>query len=171
MSLLNVQFKLLALEMNVSEFDCGDKDLNDFLKNEANDHARTLLAKTTVAITSEGQIAGYFALSSDAVRLTDDEKRGFDVRKRYAEYPAVKIGRMAIDKRFQGKGIGRVLIETVAGIARNDLPNIGSRFLTVDAYPAANAFYEKNGFTNNLLKNKPGRHTVSKRYDLLNPKP
>ena len=124
----------------------------------------------TVALTPEGQVVGYLSLSCDAVKLTDLERSGFDARKRYGEYPALKIGRMAVHKNHHSQGVGRALIQYAVGMGWQLKLKTGCRFLTVDAYPNANPFYEKLGFTDNLSKNKPGRQTISKRYDLLNPK-
>lgn len=170
METLSVSFFALKTEMKVAGFDCGDAELNGFLVNDALAHQTQQLAQTSVAVQN-GEIIGYVSLLCDAVKLGDDERASFDSRKRYAEYPAVKIGRMGVSTRYKGKGVGMALLRFAVGMAGVIAQTAGCRFLTVDAYPAANSFYERFGFANNLLKNKPGRRTVSKRFDLLNPKP
>lgn len=166
----SVSFTALTPEMVVTGFDCGDAELNNFLLHDAIAHQTQCLATTALAVC-DGKIVGYVSLLCDSVKLDSSEKTVFIDAKRYAEYPAIKIGRMAVDKTSQGLGIGRKLLEYAHAIARKENQNTGCRFLTVDAYPAAENFYHAYGFTNNLTKNKPGRRTTSKRYDLLNPKP
>ena len=60
-------------------------------------------------------------------------------------YPAMKIGRFAIDLTQRKKGLGSSLLDIVKYSLRND-PQSGCRFITVDAYNDAIAFYQKNGF-------------------------
>ena len=66
---------------------------------------------------------------------------------RYAELPAVKIGRLGVSGEYQRKGVGTILINLGKQIftTRN---RTGCRFITVDAYndPAVMGFYENNDF-------------------------
>lgn len=67
---------------------------------------------------------------------------------KYETFPAVKIARLAIDKSLQGKFFGRKLLDwCINHVQLAIMPNIGCRFLVVDAKQGSIGFYEKNGFT------------------------
>jgi len=59
-------------------------------------------------------------------------------KKRRKSYPAVKIGRLAVSKKFANKGIGTMIIETIKEFYKNSyLQYAGCRFIIVDAYKNA----------------------------------
>jgi predicted N-acetyltransferase YhbS len=55
------------------------------------------------------------------------------------------IGRLAADTRYQGQGVGSLLI--FDAIARIDALDAGVHVIVVDAYERARSFYRKFGFT------------------------
>lgn len=61
------------------------------------------------------------------------------------QYPAMKIGRFAVNKDLNKKGIGSSLLDIIKYSLVNN-PQSGCRFITVDAYNTAIDFYLKNGF-------------------------
>ena len=64
---------------------------------------------------------------------------------RYPVVPAVRLGRLAIDRRFQGRGLGSALIADAA--MRAIRSEIAAAFLVVEAKDeTAAAFYLHNGF-------------------------
>jgi predicted N-acetyltransferase YhbS len=67
---------------------------------------------------------------------------------RYADYPAVKIARLAVDNELQGLGVGGQLVDFAVGITeRHVAPHAGCRFLVVDAKPNSAGFYSRKGFS------------------------
>jgi hypothetical protein len=107
-------------ETHISSFDCGDIDLNEFLLNDAKNYLKSMLA-VTYLIKIKDKITAYFCLSYDGLTRTtiiaDEEKalwnkvgRKIPNSKRRKTYPAVKIGRLAVDKSFVGSGVGRQMI-------------------------------------------------------------
>ncbi|MDO8554265.1 MAG: GNAT family N-acetyltransferase [Candidatus Micrarchaeota archaeon] len=156
---LSAGFDLLA-------FDCGDSDLNSFLKDDALLYQNGALAITYLCL-HKNQIVGYFSLSSDSIRLDLGEKEAMsEPKQRLGEYPAVKIGRLAVHKNFAKLGIGTFLVKVAMGkIASSILKEIGCRFVTVDAYEKAIDFYMKLGFVQNLAKKR--KSGLSMRYDLI----
>jgi GNAT superfamily N-acetyltransferase len=157
-SIADKNLKLIRLEDDtpLSSFDCGDADLNEFLLNDAKNYLKAMLA-VTYLLQSEEQTVAYFCLSYDSLtrnlNLTDEDKalwnkvgRKIPNSKRRRNYPAVKIGRLAVDKRYSGMGIGRIIIDTVAIMYINEPHHAACRFITVDAYRSALNFYEKNDF-------------------------
>lgn len=94
----------------------------------------------------------YFSLLADKISFSPDEKsvwnrlnRNIPNPKRRKNYPAVKIGRLAVNERFAGEGVGTFLLDSIK-YAFTTVKRLGCRFLTVDALDSATAFYEKNGF-------------------------
>ena len=65
--------------------------------------------------------------------------------KRRKEYPAVKIGRIAVSKEYAGMQIGKMILLQIKHVF-STMRRSACRFLTVDAYAAAVPFYEKCGF-------------------------
>jgi hypothetical protein len=99
----------LAQDSNIKPFECADKDLNDFLLNDAKNYLNSMLAVTYVIQNNEETIA-YFSLSNDSLSKNDDESpvwnrlnRNIPNEKRRHTYPAVKIGRLAVSGKHQGK--------------------------------------------------------------------
>ena len=99
----DVDIASLSKIYNLSDFDCGDIDLNEFLKIDSFRYHQRKLASTMLVIY-EDKIAGFFALCADAIKLVECEKERCDISdKPLQEYPAVKIVRLAVDKKYQGK--------------------------------------------------------------------
>ena len=152
------KIKVVRLEVDtpISSFDCGDIDLNDFLQNDAKNYLKSMLA-VTYLIKFENEIAAYFCLSYDGLTrttiLTAEEKslwnkvgRKIPNSKRRKTYPAVKIGRLAVNKKFSGIGLGTQMLLSVREMYLSEPHHAGCRFITVDAYRSALPFYERNDF-------------------------
>jgi GNAT superfamily N-acetyltransferase len=149
-----MDWKLVRLtqDANIKTFECADKDLNDFLLNDAKNYLKAMLAVTYVIQNDEEAIA-YFSLSNDNLSKHDKKNpiwnrlnRSIPNEKRRHTYPAVKIGRLAVSGKHQGKGFGTHIISMVRKIYIHDMQRAGCRFMTVDAYRDALPFYEKNKF-------------------------
>ena len=119
-----VSILLLTEGYPIKPFDCEDEDLNDFLFNEATPYQKELLATTFVMENNE-QTLGYYSLLNDSLQLREDmfasqsQFRKFlrelmPYPKRHLKtIPALKIGRLAIDKSFKGKGLGSVIMANI----------------------------------------------------------
>lgn len=150
-----LQLRRLGESDVVTGFDCGDNDLNDFITTDAPLYYRVRIATSYVLEDGEnGDVIGYFSLAHDRISLTDFpsnsaynrfRKRFFAQGKLFKSYPALKICRLATDKKYHGEGIGAMLVNTIIGSYRND-NKAGCRFITVDAYADALPFYFKQGF-------------------------
>lgn len=145
----------LKLGDTVSEFDCGDEDLNDFLINESHLYREALLSVTYVVERKDGsEILAYFSLSNDKISISDFESRTdfnrfrkhkFVNEKRLRSYPAIKIGRLGVSGKIRGESVGTYLLEFIQQYFITDNKS-GCRFVTVDAYVNAIPFYIKNGY-------------------------
>ncbi|MBI2668287.1 GNAT family N-acetyltransferase [Candidatus Woesearchaeota archaeon] len=160
----DVEIKELSNIYDLSGFDCEDDDLNEFLKKDAFEYRKELIAKTFLVIYKE-QVIGFFSVMNDAVKLRTEESSFLNVQHLH-EYPSLKIGRLAVDKRFKKQGIGRICIDFIVGLGMVINETSACRFITVDSYPLSVGFYEKQGFVQNQMYSEK-RNFVSMRLDLL----
>lgn len=128
-----------------SAFDCESEPLNRYLQQQATQDVRRRFASCFVAVTDDNGIAGYYTLASSSVSLIDLPP---DTRKRLPRYPtvpAVRMGRLAVDRGFKGMGLGAALLaDALTRAARSE---IAAHALIVDAKDeTALAFYRHHGF-------------------------
>jgi len=154
--------------MDIAEsFDCGDSDMNEFLMKDALKYIEGKIAVTYLCFC-ENELIGYYSLSNDSIEIKGRDKRVLqELGKRQKTYPAIKIGRLGIDKRFWRKGIGSRIIEIVIGFGLRNSEHVGCRYISVDAYPQQEVvnFYKKNDFK--CLKTKEKRKNIPMYLDLL----
>ena len=166
----------LEEDILTQDFDCGDEDLNDFIRNEVLFYKNQYLAMPYVLTKKDdiNKIWAYFTLANDKIAVTDFpsnsqfnkfKKENFSKEKYLRSYPSVKIGRLAISKELQGQGIGTHLLRFIKMyfIADN---KTGCRFITLDAYRGATEFYKRNGF--NFLQKEDNNPTQLMYFDLMN---
>lgn len=130
-------------------FDCGNKDMNDFLcTDEVAKYESELFGKTTL-VFYEGQLVAYYTISNDVLRK--EYLKTYKSFSRLGEYtlegiPAITIGRLAVDRGWQNKGIGRVIIQRIVMFALDASKYSGTRLVLVQAKSEAFDFYKKLGF-------------------------
>lgn len=163
--------KLLESDCVIRSFNCGDADLNDFLMNDAKLFSEKRIANTYI-VENEGEIIAYFSLLNDKVSRNDASnsswkrlKKMFPHSKQFSSYPSVKVGRFAVDIKYEGQGLGRYLMTEIKSILMKKSTS-AFRFLTVDAYLSAVPFYEKNGFKM-LVGMDSDKHTRAMYFDLM----
>ena len=84
-----------------------------------------------VALTHEGRNAGYYTLASASILLADLPVATPKKLPRYPSVPAVRMGRLAVDRGFQGQGLGGALLaDALERAARSE---IAAFSLLVDA--------------------------------------
>ena len=142
--------------VEIGDFDCGDGDLNEFLRDDAKTYLAELLS-VTYLIMDEKRVAAFFSLSNDKLTCAPDEdgtkttwkrlQRGIPNKKRRRSYPAVKIGRLGVCADMQCVGLGRQILDWLKMLFLT-ANRTGCRFITVDAYnnPRTLGFYERNDF-------------------------
>ena len=82
----------------------------------------------------------------------DFRERG--IRIRYETVGALKLGQLGVDRTFQGCGLGKVIISDALGFAQDLGDRVGCRYVSVDARPGLDAWYERYGFRRNRLMQK-----------------
>ncbi|HET6242928.1 MAG: GNAT family N-acetyltransferase [Bacteroidetes bacterium] len=158
MELFDFKFKLFSTEIDISEFDCKDADINAFLRDDALNYQRQLMANTyvfTKGETGKEKVVAFFCISNDCLNdLYDNSafnklhrKIKLPNEKRIRQYPAVKVGRLGVDNKYHGTGISYQLMDFIKGYSIMD-SKPACRLLLLDAYnkPKQLSFYAKNGF-------------------------
>ena len=130
-----------------ASFDCGNPELNNYLRQIAGQHIRKSLARVYVACEEDdpGRIVAYYSLNG--CELKADELPD-PYRKKYpGRIPAVRLGRLAVAGVNQGKGVGeQMLFHAMWNVGQVDAI-IGAVLRLVDAKDeAAKRFYLKYGF-------------------------
>lgn len=141
--------ELLDKKHNKKDFDCGKELLNNYIHNQAGqDVKRKLAACFVLAEKDTHDIQGYYTLSSNSIPLSSfPESIQKKLPKSYTSIPATLLGRLAIDIKDQGKGIGKILLIDALKRSYESSIKIGSFAVVVDPIDEeAEKFYEKYGF-------------------------
>jgi GNAT superfamily N-acetyltransferase len=128
-----------------SEFESGVEPLDRYFRTQAGQDARKNMAAPFVLVLPDATIAGYYTLSSTSVQLAELPAQTVRNLPRYPLVPATLLGRLAVDRRHQGKGYGRFLLgDALYRAARSE---IASFAVIVDAKDEnARRFYERESF-------------------------
>ncbi len=129
------------------QFDCGNAELNDYLRHTARQHADKGLSRTEVLVdaASPGEILGFVTLS-----LTDISTDSLP--SRYAKkYPSkahgVRLARLAVTKTRQREGLGLLLMAHALENTLHVADRTGIIGLFVDAKDeTASGYYRRFGF-------------------------
>jgi len=142
---MNLLVSELAARHDRSDFDCGEPALNQFLQRLARRQSTRDFSKTYVACEPDlPRIFGFYAISSGSI---DFAHWSPDLRLPRYPVPVARLGRLAVDTRAQGQGIGRVLLSHAVNLALMLSAHIGLYALVVDAKDeVAAAFYIRHGF-------------------------
>ncbi|MDB5553111.1 MAG: GCN5-like N-acetyltransferase [Rhizobium sp.] len=134
-------------------FDCGVPELDNYLKTRATQDMKRRVASCFVAFEKQQlTIGGFYTLSACHLLLADISNPMRKALPLYPEVPAIRVGRLAVDHKFRGKGVGSLLLADA--IRRSLKLEIGAALMLVDAKneDAAN-FYRHFGFE--ALPGKP----------------
>lgn len=138
----------LTTQHKKSSFSCGIALLDDFLKTNASQQAKKLLNVTYVlSKIDDPLVIGYYTLTATSIPLESLPDNISKKLPRYPSLPATLLGRLAIDKQYKGKNLGKALLYDALEKALEYSEKIGSIAVTVDAINnSAISFYEKYGF-------------------------
>ncbi|MCG5058783.1 MAG: GNAT family N-acetyltransferase [Limnoraphis sp. WC205] len=129
----------------IDHFDSGNHQLNDWLKKRALKNELEGGSRTYVVCVGN-VVIGYYCLASGAVAQTIATGR---VRRNMPDpIPVMVIGRLAVDRQWQGKGIGRGLLRDAILRTLQAAEIVGIRAILVQAISLeAKQFYQNCGFT------------------------
>jgi len=134
----------LSPEHDLAAFDSGEVALDEWLRRRAAQNESSGASRTYV-ICAGKRVVGYYSLAVGAA--THEQVAGRIKRNMPDPIPVMILGRLAVDRTFQGKGIGTGLLKD-AVLRTLQAANIaGIRALLVHAISdSAKRFYEAYGF-------------------------
>ena len=141
--------ELLDKKHNRKDFDCGKELLNSYLKNQAGQDVKRKLSACFVLTEKEtNNIKGYYTLSNNSIPLSSfPEYIQKKLPQSYILIPTTLLGRLAIDNKYQGKGIGKILLIDALKRSYEISEKIGSFAVVVDPIDnEAESFYKKYDF-------------------------
>ncbi len=100
-----MQFEHLNKNHNKQAFDCGNDDINHYLKTMANQHAKNSIAKTHVLTENQRDILGFYTLVNITLDNSDLAIKGYP-----RQIGAILISRIGVAMAHQGKGISKLLL-------------------------------------------------------------
>lgn len=133
---------------DVAGFECGKPPLDEYLRRYASQDVRRNLARIFVATPGQDAkvIAGYFTLSAGSVSCSDLPEKLARKLPRYP-VPVALIGRLAVAKDFQGKGLGSILVAKAVEKVVQASETLAVAGIIVDAKDdEAISFYRHLGF-------------------------
>lgn len=131
-----------------SEFDCGEEVLNNYLRRYASQDIKRNVARVFVISPAESPeiVMGFYTLSASSIAADTLPE---SLRKKLPRYPipVALLGRLAINKSFQGKGVASLLLADACKRVLAASETLAVAAIIVDAKsPTAVSFYQHFGF-------------------------
>lgn len=149
MPLAHFEFHSLDRSFDRDHFDCGSIELNAFLKSRARQNQTAGFNRTFVATDSNTDsklVLGFYSLSMGEVDLSSLPMELIQKLPKHP-VPVARMGRLAVDRNAQGRGLGKFLLVDAMKRVQNAAASVGVYALLVDAKDdTAKAFYQKYGF-------------------------
>jgi len=165
--------KKLDGSTDLSEFDCSENDdlgLHEFLRKEALGYQNEGMGVTYLFYT-DGKIAGYstVAMGSVSVNSAKSAKATVNVRNYdKVRYPAVLLGRVAVDNKFRRKAVGSFICDWCVGLAQQLAMEIGCRFIVLVTKGESRVrFYQSCGFQECLISKSESLVPIEQRHRMM----
>jgi GNAT superfamily N-acetyltransferase len=145
---VSVLIRRLEEHDELDSFDCGDVPLNNYLKR----HAWANQQKSSIGVTyvaaddaAPRSVIGYFTLASASIAHENFPKKYVRGLPPY-DLPLILLARLAVDRRFSGRGLGHALISEAFKITLRVADDVGCRCMITDAYEDRVGWYARYGF-------------------------
>lgn len=139
----------LTAAHHLDVFDSGVPELDTWLKRRALQNEASGASRTYV-VCAEGRVVGYYAIATGAVAQAAATGR---VRRNMPEpVPVMVLGRLAVDRAYQGQGLGAALLKDALLRTLNAASIAGIRAVLLHAISDdARRFYEHAGFSSSAV--------------------
>jgi len=126
-------------------FECGEADLDLWLKRRAMSNQASGASRTFVVADRDNRVYGYYAMAAGAV---SHQMASRSVRRNMPDpVPVMVLARLAVDRRAQGMKLGASLLQDAVHRTVVVSRNAGVRALLVHAlHERAKQFYQHYGF-------------------------
>ncbi|MGB4923335.1 MAG: GNAT family N-acetyltransferase [Candidatus Nitrotoga sp.] len=134
--------------INAADFQCGSEPLNDYIRRYASQDVRRNIARVFIATPENDprQLSGFFTLSAGSVSCSSLPASLARKLPRYP-VPVALIGRLGVDKKFQGKGLGSILLADACQKVSQASTVLAMAGIIIDAKDDdAISFYKHFGF-------------------------
>jgi len=137
----------LTVEHEIEGFYSGEETLDTWLRERAFANMEVSASRTYVICPSgSSKVIGYYAICMG--QILNQETVGSMRRNMPRQIPAVILGRLAIDKKWQDQGLGKALLQDAVQRSVRAAKQVSARLLIAHAIsPEAEAFYLHYGFT------------------------
>ena len=130
----------------LSAFNSRKEALDEWLRKYALVNQKSDSAKTYV-VHREKRVVGYYCLAANCISTITASKRAAAGQPQKGTVPVIILGRLAVDKSEQGKGLGEALLKDALLRCEQAADSIGVRAVLVHALDAeARRFYERFDF-------------------------
>lgn len=120
-----------------SKIKSGDDEIDQYFEDAFEIESDNLSTFYVGIINSV--VVGYYAIAMTNFR--------YDYKGSERKWPALLIGQIGVDERYQGFGIGSELLNHAMEIAKTLSKEVGCKFLYLETYNEENVpFYQKNKF-------------------------
>lgn len=134
----------LRSDHNVTNFDCGVAELNEFIRRWALENHRSGSARTKVVVRGD-EVVAYYSLAAGSVHRGRVSQR--IAQGQPTKIPVLLLARLAVDLSEQGRGLGAAMLKDCLKRVALTAEEIGVRALLVHAKDErAREFYEHFGF-------------------------
>jgi len=135
----------LLADHDRAAFSCGVDALDRYFRERVTQDIRRHVANCFVALDADQRVAGYYTFAATSIPLGELPDSLARRLPRYPSLPAGLIGRLAVERHYQGQGLGSLLVVDAAARALRSEPAVYA--LVVDAKDEeAAAFYARLGF-------------------------
>lgn len=144
---LELRFSILEESTDINKFDCGEEELNLFLKKFAFlFQSRHFGVTMTCTREMDQKLIGYYTVCPASIQRESFPEK-FMTGPRPNPIPAFRLCRLAVDKKYQNQGYGQILFIHALQKCLDQSKQIGGSVMIIDAKHArAKQFYEHYGF-------------------------
>ncbi|MGP7732881.1 GNAT family N-acetyltransferase [Oceanimonas smirnovii] len=143
---VNFEIKAFSNEKkkDLNGFDCGDKILNNCLINGKIKELTNQKIVTCMLLMdlSNSKVVGFYTLKNHSLARGD-----FEITGKYQSIPVTKLDMLAVDKIYQGQGLGIKLLRQAISNALEASKHVGSNGIYLEAVEDKVEFYSRLGFT------------------------
>jgi len=130
----------------VEDFDSGKAALDEFLKDMALHNQQQGVSRIFVIADADFRVAGYHSLCAGMISR-DNATRQIKGHRSPREIPVALLARLAVDRQYQGQGLGRALLKNALLAVVSSSQLVAFRAVMIHAIDEdAERFYGKFGF-------------------------
>ncbi|MEG4491011.1 GNAT family N-acetyltransferase [Microcoleus sp. D3_18_C4] len=129
-------------------FCCGQDSLDNYIRKQASQDIKKKVAIVFVLVDSPNtDVIAYYTLSAYTIELAELNESFAKKLPRYPLLPATLLGRLAVDRTYQGQHLGELILIDALTKALLATAQVASLAVIAEALdePAAN-FYQKYSF-------------------------